>query len=453
MFAVVIGCALIPRFALVAALGERAGMLGRPVALAPEPGGPQVVGEVSGAAEAFGIHDGMRLGEALGRCPSLALVAPDAERAAEAWEEALRRLEGIGAAVESDRPGEAFFELDGLRPLWGGAERVLRRARRALTTERPKVRAMGHTLGRSARRGAVGVPRLGAGPTRLCAYAAALRARPRRGPVIVPAGAARTFLAAQPIGLLRGRLYADPIGADAGAQGKSPSRRRGQGVLAGAEQPMGIGVASVPDTLERVGVRTLGELASLPDAAVADRFGEPGLRALRMARGSDGALRPRPRPERLAERLELPEGCSGTQLERALRLLIDRLLAHPGRRGRTVRRLRLGAQLAGGGGWGSEVVLREASADRDRLRLTLAPKLGELPGPATALSLRAVELGPPAHDQGGLERSPQERRRERIAEAVRQARAAGGRDAVLRVLEVEPASRVPERRAMLTPYE
>jgi protein ImuB len=408
MFAVVIGCALIPRFALVAALGERAGMLGRPVALAPEPGGPQVVGEVSGAAEAFGIHGGMRLGEALARCPSLALVPPDPERAAEAWEEALGRLEGIGAAVESDRPGEALFELDGLRPLWGGIEQVLRRARRALAG--------------GGGRDPVGTPRLGAGATRLCAYAAALRARPRRGPVIVPAGAARPFLAVQPVGLLRERLPGD------------------------WER------ASVPDTLERVGVRTLGELASLPDGAVADRFGEPGLRALRMARGEEGPLRPRARPEPLVERLELPEGCLGTQLERALRLLVDRLLAHPGRRGRALRRLRLGAQLAGGGGWGAEVALREASADRDRLGLALVPKLEELPGPAAALALRAVELGPPAHDQGGLERSPEERRRERIAEAVRQARAAGGRDAVLRVLEVEPASRVPERRAMLTPW-
>src|SRR5688500_11037081 len=159
---VMIGCALIPRFALVAALSDRAEMLGRPVALAPAPGGPQVVGEVSGAAEAFGIHDGMRLGEALARCPALGLVAPDSERAAEAWEEALGRLEAIGAAVESTRAGEAFFEVDGLRSLWGGAEDVLRRARAR--------------LGRSAR--------LGAGPTRLCAHAAALAARSRRPPVI-----------------------------------------------------------------------------------------------------------------------------------------------------------------------------------------------------------------------------------------------------------------------------
>jgi len=376
-------------------------MLGKPVALAPALGGPQVVGAVSGAAEAFGIHEGMRLGEALARCPGLGLIPPDSERVAEAWEDALARLEAIGAAVESGRAGEAFFEVDGLRSLWGSAEGVLSRARAR--------------LGPSAR--------LGAGPTRLCAHAAALAARPRRGPVIVPAGAARTFCASQPVGILRERL--------------------------GGEWDR----ASVPDTLERLGVRTLGELASIPASAVADRFGEPGLRALRLAEGVEDPLRPRTRPEAIAERLELPEGCSGGQLERGLVLLIDRVLAAKGRRGRTLRRLRLGARLAGGGSWGSEAPLREASADRGRLRLALAPRLGELPGPASALTLRVLELGPPASVQPTLERSPDEHRRRRIAEAVRQARAAAGRDAVLRVLEVEPSSSVPERRAVLTPYE
>lgn len=115
-------------------------MLGKPVALAPAPGGPQVVGAVSGAAEAFGIHEGMRLGEALARCPGLGLVAPDSERAAEAWELSLGRLEAIGAAVESNRAGEAFFEVDGLRSLWGGAEGVLSRARGRLSPRRGSVR-------------------------------------------------------------------------------------------------------------------------------------------------------------------------------------------------------------------------------------------------------------------------------------------------------------------------
>ena len=100
-----VACALIPRFSLLTALRDRKELVGQAVALAPEPGGPQAIGEVSGAAEAFGIRPGMGLGEALARCPKLALVPPDPERAEEAWEETLARLEAIGAAVESDRAG------------------------------------------------------------------------------------------------------------------------------------------------------------------------------------------------------------------------------------------------------------------------------------------------------------------------------------------------------------
>ena len=45
------------------------------------------------------------------------------------------------------------------------------------------------------------------------------------------------------------------------------------------------------------------------------------------------------------------------------------------------------------------------------------------------------------------------RRDERLREAVRQARAVAGPDAALRVLEIDPDSRVPERRVVLTPFE
>src|SRR6266513_1787406 len=71
---VLIVCALYPRFALLAPLEGRRELLGQAVALAPEPGGVQLVGEVSPAAEAFGVNAGMGLGEALARCPELRLV-------------------------------------------------------------------------------------------------------------------------------------------------------------------------------------------------------------------------------------------------------------------------------------------------------------------------------------------------------------------------------------------
>jgi protein ImuB len=108
-----VACALVPRFRLIAAVAERE-ILTRPAALAPEPGAAQLIGEVTAAAEKFGLRAGMRMGEALSRCPELALIPPDPERAESSWEEALRRLEGIGAEVESDRAGEAFFEVGGL---------------------------------------------------------------------------------------------------------------------------------------------------------------------------------------------------------------------------------------------------------------------------------------------------------------------------------------------------
>jgi len=397
-----VACALIPRFELRAALAGRREMMARPVALAPAPGGVQVIGDTSGAAEAFGVVAGMRLGEALGRCPTLALVPADPQRAADAWEGSLATLEGIGAAVESERPGEAFFGLDGLRALWGRPERAIERARRLLG---PGVR-------------------LGAGPTRLVALAAALRSRPRRekAATMVSEREARAFLARLEVAVLRDRMGDEWTGVN----------------LVG--------------TLERLGVSTLGELASLPDSAVADRFGKPGLRALEMARGVEAPLRPRAPREELREELELHDAATAGQLDRALELLLDRLLANPLRCGRSLRRLRIEARLAGSGGWRIEASTRQATADRERLLLVLAPKLAALPAPATHLALRGLELGEPAPRQPTLYSDETEERRGRVAEAVRHARAAAGRGAVLRILDVDPGANVPERWATLTPF-
>src|SRR6195256_1596399 len=81
-----------------------------PPALAPEvgagSGGPKgMVGEVSLAAEAFGVHPGMRLGEALARCPRLTLVPPDPAGVADLWERLLVRLESMRGFVGPGRAG------------------------------------------------------------------------------------------------------------------------------------------------------------------------------------------------------------------------------------------------------------------------------------------------------------------------------------------------------------
>lgn len=407
-----VAAVLAPRFRLLAALGERRETAKRAAALAPEPGAAQLIGEASGPAEALGVRAGMRLGEALSRCPQLVLVPPDPERAERLWERALRGLEAIGAGVECERAGEAFFEAGGLAGLWGGIGGVLARAMRE-----------------------AGMPvRLAAAPGRFCAYAAAARARPRSRPVVADS-AARRFLAPLPVSLLQGRLRPPPS--------------RSAGLL--DEPGEGTEADDLPNELERLGIDTLGRLARLPRDAVADRFGELGLRARRLAQGEDEPLRPRRAHEALAVELELPEAASGPQLERAVELLIARLLSHPERRGRSVRALRLSARLAAGGGWQRRVALRRAGSDRRRLTDLLLPLLQLLPGPATILRLEAAAMGPATGEQLTLA-SPEQQRRRRISEAVRQVRAAGGNQAVLRVLEVDPGSRVPERREVLMPW-
>jgi protein ImuB len=392
-------CVLLPRFQLTVAVGDRESLLTEPAALAPEPGREAKVGEVSLAAEAFGVRAGMPLGEALSRCPQLALVPPDPDGVADAWERLIVRLESIGAAVEPERPGLACFDARGLRGLHGGTlARVLEAARVAL--RRPA--------------------RFGAGPSRFCALAAATRARVRR-PIVVTGdeAAARAYLAPLPVALLRGRRE----------------------------------TAALPDALGRLGITTLGDLAALSADAVADRFGRTGLLARELALGQDAALAPRLPAERLEEELELPEALSGGQLDRALGLLIDRLLARRERDGRSLRAVVISATLVEGGTWREQVAFREALADPARMRLALAPRLAQLPAPAERLRLAVARFGPAASDQRSLLDGDVATRRARLREGVRQARVAAGPDAALRVLAVDPDSRVPERRAVLTPFE
>ena len=208
------------------------------------------------------------------------------------------------------------------------------------------------------------------------------------------------------------------------------------------------------EALRRLGIETLGALAALSADRVADRFGPPGLRALRLARGEDELLvchRRAPREE-LAEEIELPEGTVGDRLERALELLVDRLLAAPQRKERTLLALRLGALLSDGGRWSVDQGLGRPTANARALRTVLAPRLESLPAPAVTLWLRSLGLGPRAADQLELAVRGDEHRQRRLGAALREVRATQGADSLLKVLPVDTASRIPERRAMLTPY-
>jgi protein ImuB len=78
-------------------------------------------------------------------------------------------------------------------------------------------------------------------------------------------------------------------------------------------------------TLDRWGIRTLGELAELPEHGVAERMGERGLRLQRLARGAlDRPLDPETAAEALEESAEMEHGI---ELREPLLFLIGRFLS------------------------------------------------------------------------------------------------------------------------------
>src|SRR5947209_49185 len=413
-----IACLSIPGLELKAALRRTPTLALRPAALAPEPQGEPLVGPVTTAAEAAGVRPGMRLGEALATCPGLALVEPDAAGAEQAWEEIVRALEDAGFSVEPTASGVAYFETRGVERLYGGLEPALRRALAAVGIEWDA--------------------RIGAAGRRFAALAAASVARP--GQVVVVADEELPqFLAPLPLTLL-------------------PLERNRY------------------EELEALGVRKLGQLAGLPGGAVAERLGPDGRRAWGLARGGTAArVRGRRPPAIVVASLEFPEAVGNElTLRRALAGLVETALARPERRDRFVRKLALAARLAGagsfigeadesrpedrasaargGGSWRRTLTLREPSADPERIRVALSPRLAELPAPVVELRLELVELTEPTGHQLELLAAGAEDR-SRLRDGLRQVRASTGSGSVCTVVEVAPWSRVPESRALLVPKD
>jgi protein ImuB len=75
-----------------------------------------------------------------------------------------------------------------------------------------------------------------------------------------------------------------------------------------------------------------------------------------------------------------------------------------------------------------------------------------LPAPAEKLGVAVVEWGPAEGDQQSLIDGERQARLARLRSAIAQTRAIAGPYAALRVLQVDPRSRVPERRYTFTPY-
>ena len=413
-------CVWIPLFPLRCEEARREGLATHPTALLA-PDLSRKLWQVSPLARHAGVRPGMTVSQAIGLCPTLRLCEPDPVHYDGCFSRLLSALNEISPVIEAGELGLAYVGTDGLEGIFGTPGTIVEAVMRGV-------------------RSAVCGVRVGWGLGKFTAWVAASRAKSGEA-VIVPAGGEMKFLAAQPIAVL-------PLDPD--------THRR----------------------LRQLGIRTLGALAALPEEAVTAQFGAVGRRLWRLAAGHTvepvvGGVAPEPIVAALT--FFTPVG-ERDLLERALDQLIARALKDPRRIGWRVQAVRLRADLESWGGdedggrgaaccaptnrsWLVTALLKDPTADGARIAAPLKTRLEQAPpaGAITRLVLELTAFAPGttelqlfARDAVAAARAGQRRALESAAREIQQRLK---RTCLYHVIEVQPWSRLPERRYALIDFE
>ncbi len=386
--------------------------------LHPGEGVRRTVWQISERAHAAGVRTGQLVSQAVSLCPALTLLEPDPAHYDAAVEAMLETLSGFTPVVEpSAERGRVFLGVDGLERLYGSPAHQVRRVL--------------HSLFQVFPRPLVAATRAGMAPGTFGAWVAAVRARPGQ-PTLVAEDDLMAFLAECPVGCL-------PVETD------------------------------MVQRLERLGIATLGELTKLPEPALVAQFGQDGRDALLWASGRRvDPVRAWHRPRPIRASLDFPDPVG--QIERlhgALDRLLERGLTRPARRGRSIHTVRLEAMLEGGGSWTLATVLNEPTADRNRLAFVLRSRMALAP-PTRAVQTLVVEFtrfGSPTTQEDLFDRSDVGARDAggrtlsdgsvpaALRNAVRELKLRLGHSPLYRVVELDPWSRIPERRHALLNFD
>jgi DNA polymerase-4/protein ImuB len=203
--------------------------------------------------------------------------------------------------------------------------------------------------------------------------------------------------------------------------------------------------------LKLLGLETIGEAAMLPLGAFQQQFGPEGKRCWELAQGTDDEpLVPRVVESSVVRRLELPSPAVALETILAgLERLTYAAYGDEARNGRWVRKAVLRAHLDGGGDWELPVAFREALADPQAAWFAIKTAVVRHPPerPVEELELELVGLSGESGKQAALFES-KGRLRKQVEEAARHLQS-NGKQAIGRIVEVEPWSRIPERRAAM----
>jgi DNA polymerase-4 len=386
-------CILLPHFPLMCEVREQPELQGKPAVVTRAEGSQKVVLDFSPDLEE--LQPGMTLQQALARYGDARLLQADLPRYWSAFDGVLDALEEKSPLVEGAALGCIYVGLDGLQLLYPD-DGALAAAMRAAVPE-------------------IFSPRMGIAGNKFLAYLAAGRS---------PAGEHR-ILEGDAAAFLR-ELPCDAL-------------------------PVSV---KIKDRLRDFGIGTLGQLAAMPPGPLQAQFGEDGRRMWRLARGEDDTpLYPRGNEESIEESATL---ASVTVSLEAILVAVEELLVRAmarDPRGRGIRGFTLWTRTWGAEHWERDIQFKEPAVDvrtvirRVRHVLENYPQ----PGPVEQVGLKITGLGYARGRQKSL--FSRVRAKDHLMDDIRQLEFRLGDPQVFTVKEVEPWSRIPERRYALMPAD
>lgn len=387
-----IACVHIPRFAVEVERQRRKNLTTRLVLI-----GDTAVFDCSLGAETSGVKRSMRVSEAIGLCHKAEVLPPDLPYYQRRFEEILDFLCGCSPEIEASGLGAAYLSLDGL----------------PVDPQRFGEDTVSALHGRFALWASTGIAE--------GKFTSRVLARTTRAGLakLVPPDEEAAFLAPLPIDHL-------PAGE------------------------------SMRWRLRLLGIETMGEVARMPLAAFQQQFGPEGKRCWELANGIDNEpLVPRIKEETVVRRLQLP--APAVTLE-AILMGVERLIyaayGDSNRRGRWVRKAVVRGSLDGGGTWELPVPFREALADPRNAWFAVKCAIERRPPerPLEELEVELVGLSGESGKQATMFDGKGKLWRQ-VEEAMRQLQAQHGQIPLGKVVEVEPWSRIPERRMALVDFD
>jgi DNA polymerase-4 len=205
--------------------------------------------------------------------------------------------------------------------------------------------------------------------------------------------------------------------------------------------------------LREFGIRTLGQLAKYPVGPLQSQFGPEGRKIRELARGFDDTpLQARRAEEIIEENTTLSSvTISIDTVLVAIEQLLARVFVRISQQGMGIHSLILWTCSYDSEHWERAIRFKEPSTDIKRVmsRIRMVLENYPQPGPVEQAGVRITRLGYPRGKQNSL--FTEVRGRDHLIEDIRQLELRQGNPQVFKLKEVEPWSRIPERRYALIP--